>query len=290
MDRLALQAATELALESGVRPDRCEVLQDGNTLVVRLTETLVARVVQELDGPRQGMAWFSRETALARYLSAQGAPVIPLHPDLPPGPHERYGFPVNFWLFVNRIDAEPDPREVGRTLRQCHAALSGFKEELPQLAILHESVAILQGRELFPAATQRMLLEHLQRSIFLLEPGPHQPLHGDAHPGNLLLTTQGLLWTDWEDAFSGPVEWDLASLLWNILILDDDQPTADAILDGYREEGGAWREDVFRLCLVARAAVMTTWYPILYPNPDAERREKLQRRLNWLGANGSLQL
>jgi hypothetical protein len=290
MDRLALQAATELALESGVHPDRCDVLQDGNTLVLRLTETLVARVVQELDGPRQGMAWFARETALARYLSAQGAPVIPLHPDLPPGPHERYGFPVNFWLFVSRIDAEPDPHEMGRTLRQCHAALSGFKEELPQLAILHESLSILQGRELFPAPTQRMLLEHLQRSILRLEPGPHQPLHGDAHPGNLLHTTRGLLWTDWEDAFSGPVEWDLASLLWNILILDDDQPTADAILEGYREEGGAWREDVLRLCLVARAAVMTTWYPILYPNPDAERREKLQRRLDWLGANSSLQL
>jgi thiamine kinase-like enzyme len=39
-----------------------------------------------------------------------------------------------------------------------------------------------------------------------------QALHGDAHFGNLLVTRDGLLWTDWEDAFLGPVEWDLASI------------------------------------------------------------------------------
>lgn len=39
-----------------------------------------------------------------------------------------------------------------------------------------------------------------------------QALHGDAHPGNLLVTPGGLLWTDFEETCAGPVGWDLACL------------------------------------------------------------------------------
>jgi aminoglycoside phosphotransferase (APT) family kinase protein len=37
-------------------------------------------------------------------------------------------------------------------------------------------------------------------------------LHGDAHPGNLLLTRAGFRWTDLEDSSRGPRGWDLACL------------------------------------------------------------------------------
>ena len=68
---------------------------------------------------------------------------------LPPGPHVHLGYPLNFWEFVTRIDEEPDPREIGHTLRQCHEIMSRFPEPLPKLAILTESLTILNGRELF---------------------------------------------------------------------------------------------------------------------------------------------
>lgn len=281
---LPIRAATETLLAHGIAPDRCEILQDGNTLVLRLTETLVARVVQDRDGPRQGTAWFARENAMARHLTEHGAPVIPVHPDLPPGPHECLGYPLNFWEFVTRIEAEPDPREIGRTLRLCHEILQGFPESLPRLAILTESLQILRDRELFPGPTQQMLQGHLESSLAVLADRPQQALHGDAHFGNLMNTTRGLLWTDWEDAFSGPVEWDLASIIWNARILDGDHATVDAILASYAEHGGAFDEAVLEQCLVARAAVMTAWYPILYPDPDAGRRAKLRRRIEWLEA------
>lgn len=283
---LPVRAAKETAIAHGITPDRCDVLQNGHTLVLRLTETLVARVVQDQDGPRQGTAWFARENAIAQHLTQRGAPVIPLHPDLPPGPHEHLGFPLNFWEFVTRIDAEPDPREIGRTLHRCHDVLSSFSERLPKLAILTESLAILDSRELFPTATQHLLRDHLQTSIAVLDTFPHQPLHGDAHMGNLMNTTRGLLWTDWEDAFSGPVEWDAASIIWNAQILDQDHATADAILDAYREAGGQLDPRALHQSLIARAAVMTAWYPILYPNPNEERIAKLQRRIAWLEGVG----
>lgn len=279
---LARRAAHEVAVQHGILPDRCDVLQNGHTLVVRLTETLVARVVQDLDGPRQGVEWFARENAIAQHLTAQSAPVIPLHSDLPPGPHWHLGLPLNFWKFVTREPEEPLPADIGRTLHQCHATLRSFTEDLPALAILTEAQSILQERALFPNDTQKMLHDHLEKSLEILARYPRQPLHGDAHEGNLMNTTQGLLWTDWEDAFSGPVEWDLASIIWNARFLQEDHTTVDAILNAYRNAGGAWNELALAQCLIARAAVMTVWYPILYPNPNAERQKKLQQRLAWL--------
>jgi len=96
-EHLPIRAATEIAIAHGLTPDRCDILQNGSTLVLRLTETLVARVVQDSDGPRRGTEWFARENAIAQHLTKHGAPVIPLHPDLPPGPHEHLGYPMNFW-------------------------------------------------------------------------------------------------------------------------------------------------------------------------------------------------
>jgi len=275
---LPIRAATETALAHGITPDRCDILQNSSTLVLRLKETLVARVVQDTDGPRQGTEWFARENAIAQHLTQHGAPTIPLHPDLPPGPHEHLGYPLNFWEFVTRIDEEPDPREIGHTLRQCHEIMSRFPESLPKLGILTESLKILNERDLFPKPTQQMLRDHLSTSIDVLSNYPHQPLHGDAHIGNLMNTTRGLLWTDWEDTFAGPVEWDVASIIWNAKILDEDHTTVKAILDGY----GPVNEEALNQSLIGRAAVMTAWYPILYPNPNEDRQRRLRSRIEWL--------
>lgn len=280
-----IRAATETALAHGITPDRCDILQNGHTLVLRLTESLVARVVTDREGPRQGTEWFARENAVADHLTRHKAPVIPLHPALPPGPHQYEGYALNFWQFVTAVDAPPDPAETGLTLFQCHEILKSFSRPLPRLAILTESLRLLDSsicQVAFPAAMQDLMRNHLVCSLEALQACPHQPLHGDAHPGNLLNTTTGLLWTDWEDAFSGPVEWDLASVIWNARILDDHQDTAGGILRAYQESGGQFDEVVLQQCLIARAAVMSVWYPVLYPDPGEDRRRKLQRRLDWL--------
>ncbi|MFT4177158.1 MAG: aminoglycoside phosphotransferase family protein [Luteolibacter sp.] len=281
----ATAAARSVAAEHGVVMDRCEILQDGSTLVLRLSETLVARVVRDQDGARQGTAWFERENAVALHLAKYGAPVIPLHPDLPPGPYFRDGFPVNFWKFVHVTDAEPDARETGKTLYRCHEVLRKFEGDLPELAILRESMELLETlkqRGLMSLPEIGLLRGHLEAALEALRGLPFQPLHGDAHEGNLLQTTEGLLWTDWEDTFSGPVEWDLASILWNARILEEKHGKADAILAGYRDAGGMWDEEALRHGFIARAAVMCAWYPVLYPNPSPERREKLRWRMEWL--------
>ena len=48
---LPIRAAKEMAIAHGISPDRCDILQNGSTLVLRLTDSLVARVVQDVTGP-----------------------------------------------------------------------------------------------------------------------------------------------------------------------------------------------------------------------------------------------
>ncbi|MBL9155824.1 MAG: phosphotransferase [Verrucomicrobiales bacterium] len=202
---LPLRAAVETLRQHGLESDRCEILQDGHTLVVRLAADLVARIVTDREGPRQGTEWFARENAVARHLALHGAPVIPLHPQVPPGPHEHLGYTMSFWVFVTEVETEPDPTEIGTTLRRCHEILATFPGELPDLKILHESIALLETPSVvaaFDEPTRRMLRSHLEETAGILRTFPKQALHGDAHYGNLMQTTTGLLWTDWEDAFS----------------------------------------------------------------------------------------
>lgn len=280
-----IHAAVETARSWGVETDRCEILQRANTLVLRLTETLVARVVLDQDGPRKGTAWFERENAVACHLAPLGAPVIPMHPDIPPGPHEHSGYPINFWLYVVRSEEDPSPEEIGSTLFRCHDLLRSLELPLPRLAILEESLALLpdlERRSLFTPPIIDLLRDRLSSSLEHLSHVPGQPLHGDAHYGNLMNTSAGLLWTDWEDTFLGPPEWDLASIIWNARLMDDDHETADGILEAYRKSGGSIDPQVLHQCLIARAAVMSAWYPILYPAPSEERLSKLKRRLDWL--------
>jgi hypothetical protein len=281
MTALPIRAATETLLAHGITPDRCVVLQNGHTLVLRLTETLVARVVQAQDGLRQGPQWFARETALAAHLTEHGAPVIPLHPALPPRPHEHLGYPMNFWTYVKPVAAPLQPERIGQALRHCHSVMRRFAEPLPHLGILTEALQVAQ-RALFPPEVVTLLTGLLEPCIQALRKYPAQPLHGDAHLGNVMSTTQGLLWTDWEDTFYGPVEWDVASAVWNAQLLEQDSATVDAITAGYLHDGAELDSEAMRLCMIARGAVMTAWYPLLYPEMDAQRQDKLKQRLSWL--------
>jgi hypothetical protein len=283
----ALEAARHILRTHGIFPDREDILQNASTLVVRFTPTLVARVVQDVGGPRAGTDWFRRENAVAEHLTRHHAPVIPLHPDLPPRPHMHDGFPMNFWEFV-KITAEPlSMGTAGSNLARCHRVLRGFGEPMPVLSILEESRQLAARPEVesrLTPSTVRMLCRFLERGLSALRKMPGQLLHGDAHLGNVLPTERGLLWTDWEDAFTGPPEWDVASALWNSLFLENDAEGADAFLAGYRAEGEHVDSARLEACCEARAAVICVWYPLLYPGTDRERQRKLDLRLEWLAA------
>jgi phosphotransferase family enzyme len=201
----AVRAAVEVAEEAGLRFDRPVVLREGSNLLVHLQPApVVARVATRTGAVREGDAWLSREVAVAGFLARAGLPVVAPSGELPPGPHQHDGLALTFWEHVDELPDPPDPAEAGRRLRACHEALADFDGDLPQWGALNEAERLAPPELRDAATTIRARVDRLAV--------PLQPIHGDAHLGNVISSTRGPLWNDWEDTFHGPLVWDLACL------------------------------------------------------------------------------
>lgn len=232
MDELAQQAiaaAVAVAAEHGIRATSPKILKDGSNAMVHLAPaSVVARVATTSAWIRRPIEkWLQRDLDLAAYLVQQGIGVVPPSTELPPGPHlsssETGAMTMTFWTLVELLDAPvANPvtdEEAARFLHQLHRGLKDYPGDLPFLGVLLEELPQwlrwLEQNRALPAADLIDLRQAQWALARNLRAGrlPIQPLHGDAHSGNLLRTPQGLLWLDFEDACKGPVAWDLAILL-----------------------------------------------------------------------------
>lgn len=216
----AVAAAVDLAREHGLTVGEPRVLNDLFSLMVHLHPApVVARVSTCMPKVRSPIGdWMGREIAVTAWLAEQGVPVVTPSGELPPGPHEHGGFPISFWTYL-----EPDPvrtptaAEASAMLTDLHATLRSYPGELPQLCaddiprlmeIMEQTSGVLNQSE---TDRVRASAERL-RDLYEAPTGDLQPLHGDAHPGNLIATRDGLIWIDLEDVCRGPLEWDLVSM------------------------------------------------------------------------------
>jgi Ser/Thr protein kinase RdoA (MazF antagonist) len=118
---------------------------------------------------------------------------------------------LSFWECA---EGETDPVTAGHALRECHEALKTFDGSLPVLGGLTEAEALnakLAAEQWIPAEQALDWHERFETLMPMLRElrSPIQPLHGDAHLGNVL----GGRWNDWEDTCLGPVGWDAACLI-----------------------------------------------------------------------------
>lgn len=215
--RSAGTAALSVARRFGLDAESARVLHDGSNVIVALDPLpLVARVAALTARVRTRPAEaLGRDQALAGWLHSQGVPVVPPSDLLPPGPHEQTGYGITFWQPVEVSGTVTDPDLTARALFDLHLKLAHYdgaltgsqpliSDALRGLALAHEAglVSREDGSRLEAAG---LGFEHeVPRGTF--------PLHGDAHPGNLLATPGGAVWTDFEDTWRGPLEWDLACL------------------------------------------------------------------------------
>ncbi|WP_081425547.1 phosphotransferase enzyme family protein [Conexibacter woesei] len=213
-----MRAAVAVATAHGVRVHDAVVLRDVSNVLIHLRPApVVARVATATLAMRGGAAWRARELAVASHLARAGAPVVAPSAELPPGPHGFDGLSIGFWEHVVEVDAPLDGEEAGRRLRRCHELLCSFEGELPRMAALSEARAIVErlaaDAVLSPddAGVLRRAGARVTARVDRLVL-PLQPVHGDAHLGNVLNTARGPLWNDWEDTFLGPRAWDLGCL------------------------------------------------------------------------------
>ncbi|TNC19223.1 phosphotransferase family protein [Amycolatopsis alkalitolerans] len=201
----ALDAALDVGRRLGLPTDAPEVLSRRSNVLVRLGP-VVARVPATTRLLRPAVAdWMAHDVALSAFLAERGAPVIP--PFEEPGPHLSHGLAVTMWPFTRLEPGHPfAPAEVAALLHDLHAALREYPGDLGAAG---------------PAGDLRRALDHVEdervheaveHAIAGLPELPSQPLHGDAHAGNLALTEHGPRWLDFEDSWRGPIAWDLACL------------------------------------------------------------------------------
>jgi hypothetical protein len=212
----AVGAAVAVAESFGVRCADPVVLHDGSNVLVHLRPApVVARVAARTAVIRPGVAaWLARDIAVTGYLAGRGVPVVAPCVDPPAGPHHHDGHALTFFEYVPHDPGYVcTPGEVGRLLGELHVALRDYPGELPAdgpIADLRAGLGLVEG--LVEGAELARMRAEVERLAGLVGSLPSQALHGDAHPGNLLATPNGLVWNDFEDTWRGPLGWDLACL------------------------------------------------------------------------------
>jgi hypothetical protein len=216
------KTALAVARKFGVRCDQPVVLAEGMNAVVHLRPSpLVARVtrVAHLVRPVEALAGV---VPMARALSGL---VVPPSDQVDPGPHVEGGRYVTFWAHVEGAPATP--AKAGSSLRVLHQEARRYNLKLrsfdprPEALRIADLVGSEAGTVLRPAA-ERMNRPELSE----------QPVHGDAHFGNVLA---GGLWLDMDDACAGPPEWDLACLRHCFFLFGElEQETREALAASLR--------------------------------------------------------
>jgi hypothetical protein len=268
-----LAAALTVAREHGLPVDRPRVVRDLTNLLVHLEPApVVARVPLTLSRLRPP-EWFAEEVALATFLAVGGAPIVPPADEVDPGPHVHDGLVVRFWRYVDHHPSSFDPRAAGKSLRELHAALTGYPRTLPSFDRLDEVGRLLDSMRPSELATAEDI-EGLKQACSALR---HElvpagrPIHGDAHFRNILWSASGPLWNDLENACVGPVEYDLACMAWRGL------PGTTEALAGYgdHDPGAIARTEPFLALFLAAWTVI-----VVSRSPTEGARAELRRRID----------
>jgi hypothetical protein len=243
----SLAAAQAVARAHGVACDEAALIAAGSNVLVHLKPApVVARVMTGTavlhEDPEQ---WLAREVAVGVFLAERTDLVVAPSDILPPGPHEQDGLWMTLWKFVPH-DAQappPQPRELGRSLRELHAALADFPGALAPLSEIRDWLErLLAELRPSPSLSQRDV-DWLRFKLDALTPAvfesslPAQALHGDASMGNLLRTDGGLVWNDFEDVCAGPVAWDVCGLVTSARARGQSATFTEELLAAYGDPG-----------------------------------------------------
>lgn len=229
----AVTAAMSVASTLGLAVDDGVVLNDSNRLVVRLMPCdVVARIAA---APPAYQAMLATEVEVAERLAVMGSPVAPLDPRVEPRSFEHDGFTVSMWTYYEPVPRTLPPTEYAEALQRLHAGLRQVDVAVPNfMDRVAGALADVESRAATPdlAPLDRVLLtdtlRDLSRSIVRRRAG-EQLLHGEPHQWNVLDTVVGPLFTDFENACRGPVEYDLA---WVPGEVSERHPSADQELVG----------------------------------------------------------
>src|SRR3984957_15812596 len=208
----AMAAAMSTASSLDLTVDDAIVLHDSNKLTLRL---LPCDVLARVAPVAHQVAQF--EVELAQRLAESGCPVAALDPRVDPGVYYRDGFVVTLWTYYEpATPREVSPADYASALERLHVGMRQLDIPAPRLTDrVEQAQQLVASRDHTPALADadRELLGDTLRSLSRVIGdcgAAEQLLHGEPHPGNVLITKNGLLFIDLETCCRGPVEFDLA--------------------------------------------------------------------------------
>jgi hypothetical protein len=208
----AVDAAMSTASALELRVEDAIVLNDSNRLALRL---LPCDVLARVAHSEHQVANF--EVELAQRLAETESPVAVLEPRVAPRVYERDGFVVTLWTHYEPVTTrEVSPADYANALERLHAGMRMLDVTTPHFTDrVAEAQGLVKSRDHTPelADADRKLLGDTLRSgsrAIRDRGAAEQLLHGEPHPGNVLSTSNGLLFIDLETCCRGPVEFDLA--------------------------------------------------------------------------------
>ena len=207
----AIAAATSLAGALDLKVNDAIVIQNSNKLALRL---LPCDVFARMALVGQEVAAF--EVRLALGLAAATGPVASLDPRVEPRVYEVDGFAITLWTHYEATPDPAEPAEYALALQRLHAAMRRVQIEAPHfMERAAEAERVVANRSESPALGDHdrdLLLStlHSAGQAIRRHANVDQLLHGEPHPGNLLSTSEGLLFIDLETCCRGPVEFDVA--------------------------------------------------------------------------------
>ncbi|GHF58439.1 aminoglycoside phosphotransferase (APT) family kinase protein [Amycolatopsis bartoniae] len=276
------EALTAAAGLLGLDPRGARLLRFTNNAVYRLAS---APVVLRIVGSRKLRHRADRVVAVARHFERHGVPAIRLLPGVEQPIHVGEHV-VTAWEYVRPTGRRATAKDLARLLRRVHElpVPDGVGEWDP-LADVRARVA---DAEELDAGDRRFLLRRcaeVQAALRELEfPLPRGLIHGDAHPGNVIVGPDGPVLCDFDSSCAGPPEWDLTPLAVGRERFADPAGRYRMLADSYGFDVTAW--DGFPVLRAARELKLTTSVlPILRSHPQV--RDELRRRLTDLRDGGS---
>lgn len=273
----AIEETRALAAELGLDAEP-SVVADKSNLVLRLApHPVVARVAMATSLVRVGMAWLRREVDISRFLTERACDVTRPTSQLPAGPFERGGLVISFWDEERIVADRPDPHAAGAALRAVHRALASYDgAALPVWGNVEEARQAFARARFFTDRERYQMQRAWERvdetvASTAARTTSLQVVHGDAHIGNVLATARGPVWTDWEDAFVGPIEWDIASLRSKAELFGEERQDIEAMTASY---GRDYDVDLARDLGLVRNVQVISWLAIF-----AERHPALLERM-----------
>jgi hypothetical protein len=269
-------ALAEICATAGMDPRGAQLLRFTNNAVFRLVhDPVVVRIV----GSRAMRHRVGKVVAVARWLAEHDVPAVRLVPGLDQ-PVYAGGHVATLWELAPQGGRRPGGADLARLLRQLHdLPMPSF--DLPRWAPLDDVRRRLADAEELAAADRRFLEERcaeVQARLDELEfPLPPGVVHGDAHLGNLVPTSDGPVLCDFDSTCFGPPEWDLTPLPVGVQRFGHPQPWHLDLADEYGFDVTRWSG--FAVLREVRELKLTTSVlPILRSNPDV--RTELRRRLD----------